>query len=631
MRPPGEPVAQTAGGLARIDRWVANPLVAYGAVLAIQLRILWRVWDYKDLTFGDTSSYFLDAAAWVHGLHDDIVWSPLYTDFLGTVVAVFHDLHTAVLVHRVAIVLAASLLVLAVMRRLLGPALGLVAAIWWAVLPANFDVAYEVHLFGVLPVLLAVLVVARSPGRRARGAALGILVASTLLVRNELLITVAGFAIALVIAELRGRRRPLDRRIGAAAGGPSGSAARRAGADRRIPLGALVRAYAIPLALAVAVSGVAYWRSFDQGSQAVASFAAKEQANFCQGYAVNWQQRYPSRFTGNPFLDCEPLVASVFGRRAPTLFQAIEANPRAVAAMAGWNALLIPSGVQVALFGATAGGEDPDYFPVVEHDRWALLALVGLVGVILTGLFTILREARREVGSEARGEAGSEARGEAGSGEARREGGSWPAAWWAQHRWAAILLGFVAVNLLVVALAERPAPEYIFGLSVGLIALTGLAVSAVLRRAGVMRFAGAAAGLLAIVALVASAPFYQPGPRPIDDGVVRTQVVHGELTAPTSVLLSDGYGGEICAYLGQTPVDHCTGVDWAALRARVAAGESLRAVLAADHVTAVYMPPDLEADPLLAPLATSPQSVGYRAVARGTAADGPWSVLVRVS
>jgi hypothetical protein len=582
-RPAGRPVAPAARGLARIDRWVANPLLAYGAVIAVTLRILWRVWDYKDLTFGDTSSYFLDAATWVHGLHDDIVWSPLYTDFLGTVLAVIHDPHTAVLIHRVAIVLAASLLALAVMRRLLGPALGLAAGIWWTVLPANFNVAYEVHLFGALPILLAVLVVARSPGRRARAAALGILVAATVLVRNELLVTDVGFAFALLAAELRGRRRALD---------------------RRAPLGVVLGAYALPLALAAALCGVAYWRSYDQGSRAVASFTAKQRVNFCQTYAVNWQQRYPRRFTGNPFLDCGPLVASVFGRPAPTLVEATEANPRAVASMAGWNALLLPSGVQVALFGATVGGEDPDYFPVVEHDPWALLGLLAIVGVILAGLVVT-------------------------RGEGRGEPDSWQGKWWAQHRWAAILLAIIAVNMLLVGLAERPAPEYIYGLTVGVMALTGLAVAAVLRRAGLTRFAGLAAGVLTIAALVAASPFYKPGPRPIDDGVARTQVVRGELIVPGSILLSDAYGAEICAYLGQTAVDHCAGVDWASLRAEVAAGRSLRTVLSADHVTAVYLPADLSGDSLLAPLVRSPRSVGYRQIASGADADGRWSVLSR--
>jgi hypothetical protein len=57
--------------------------------------------------------------------------------------------------HRAVIVMAATLGVLAVMRRLLPPALGLLIAMRWAILPINFETLYEVHLFALLPVLAA--------------------------------------------------------------------------------------------------------------------------------------------------------------------------------------------------------------------------------------------------------------------------------------------------------------------------------------------------------------------------------------------------------------------------------------------------------------------------------------------
>src|SRR5216683_1094233 len=97
---------QSSRWISLAEKLVANPLVAYGLVLLILLRELWGVWRYRDVTTGDTSSYFLDALRWAHGLHDDIVWSPLYTDFFGTVVALIHNVADAVLVHRLIIVIA---------------------------------------------------------------------------------------------------------------------------------------------------------------------------------------------------------------------------------------------------------------------------------------------------------------------------------------------------------------------------------------------------------------------------------------------------------------------------------------------------------------------------------------------
>src|SRR4029077_15650880 len=122
-----------------VDCAVRSPFVAYPAIIVLQLRLVWNIWRYKDVTYGDTSSYYRDAANWAHTLHDNIVWSPLYTNYFGTVAFFIKDVPSAVAAHRLAIVLAATVLVLALMRALLGPALGLLIAVWWAVLPPNFN------------------------------------------------------------------------------------------------------------------------------------------------------------------------------------------------------------------------------------------------------------------------------------------------------------------------------------------------------------------------------------------------------------------------------------------------------------------------------------------------------------
>ena len=74
---------------------MANPFFSYGAILVLQLRVIWNVWQYKDLTPYDTAAYFLRATSFAHGLHDDIVWSPLYTVFWGTIVAAVGDVYAA--------------------------------------------------------------------------------------------------------------------------------------------------------------------------------------------------------------------------------------------------------------------------------------------------------------------------------------------------------------------------------------------------------------------------------------------------------------------------------------------------------------------------------------------------------
>src|SRR5438045_8522626 len=63
------PVARARRLVDLADRVVAHPLVSYALIAALQLRVIWNVWKYKDLTYGDTSNYFINAASWMHGLH----------------------------------------------------------------------------------------------------------------------------------------------------------------------------------------------------------------------------------------------------------------------------------------------------------------------------------------------------------------------------------------------------------------------------------------------------------------------------------------------------------------------------------------------------------------------------------
>lgn len=319
------------------EKAVANPIVAYVAIAALQLRVIWNIWKYADLTSGDTSYYFVDAASWAHGLHESVVYYPLYDAFWGTILAIVHSVYAAMMVQRVAIVLVVTLLILALMRSLLGPALGMLLAAWWAIVPANYGVLYEVHLLGAVPILLALLVVAHAPRREGVGIAVAILLASAVLIRTELIAAAVILAAAAAIheaRELRGARR----------------------ASTRVYL----RSYVLPVALACLLIGGAYARSYVQGHMAWEQLQEKEQDSFCVNYTLGYQQRHPTQFAGSPFTECSPLMKQTFGRSMPTLLQASTANPRAVAGFAAWNLQLLPGGLQVATLGASAFKTFPD-------------------------------------------------------------------------------------------------------------------------------------------------------------------------------------------------------------------------------------------------------------------------------
>jgi hypothetical protein len=562
--------------LAASRRTVAWPVVSYALVIALQVRVLWDVWRFKDLIPGDTAGYFLDALSWAHGVHDDIVWSPLYTDFLGTFVAVVRPTYAALMAQRVTIVLIASVLVLALMRALVGPAIGLLIAAWWVLLPPNFNVEYEVHLFGLIPVLVAALVVARRPGRGALGIALAVLLGATILLRNELLIATVIVAGAVLVRERR---------------------ARRAG---HAPSSALIRAYGIPLAVVALLVGGMYWRSYDQGHTAQVTFTAKQDLNMCQVYATNYQQRHPGRFVGNPFSECSTLMAHDFGQRMPSLLQATVANPRAVAAMVGWNGVLLPSGLQVSLFGATVTGTNPDYFPVKEHEAYALVLSILLLVLLVAGAVAVRRDRER-----------------------------WRHEWLPPRVWAVLVLGAVSLMTVVVALTQRPRPEYMYGLTIALMALTGVSISALLGRAGRARATLPAAIAVTLVLVVAVPSYYQAGPRPIHDAVGRLTPVAAVLQRPTTVLLTAQDGFSICSYIGYTFSRHCNAADLPALLAGLARGTPISTALSDAKINVIYAEPVLLGVPAIEKLVLAPAHFGWHQIAGGVDRGIPWHVLMR--
>ncbi|MCW3032712.1 MAG: hypothetical protein JWM60_1057 [Solirubrobacterales bacterium] len=565
--------------IKRADAIVANPVVAYCAILALQLRLLWKVWDYKDLTSGDTAGYFLDAISWTHGLHDDIVWSPLYTNFLGSLDALFGgDVYQAVLVHRIAIVLGAALLVLALMRRLLGPAVGLLVTLWWVVSPQNFNPLYEVHLFGLLPLLVAALVVARWRGRGGRGAALGILLATTLVMRNETIIATLVFGAAIVVAEIREAR---GRRPSASASGFS--------------IRPYLRSYGIPIALACLLAGTFYARSFTQGNAVSQALRAKTGLNLCQSYAFNYQQRHPSKFTGNAFTECQPLMRQVFGAAEPNFTEAAVNDPRAMAAYIAWNGRLLASGLQVALFDATATGDQPDYPPVQTHRTYALILSIAFLLLLALGGWAIVRERRRS----------------------------------GPLTWVLILLGALTVTTLAVVLTERPRPEYMYPMTIGIMALSGACLSAVLRRGGVSRFTAPVGIVLTAILLAVVPPFYSKGPRPLRAAVGHLQIVRGILHQPRSVLIAGSFNFELCSYLAETHKRHCSSPSWPGLAAGVARGEPIRQVLDRAKASVIYAEPVLLANPAVATLVGAPARYGWRQLGAGSSDGQPWHILVR--
>jgi hypothetical protein len=185
------------------------------------------------------------------------------------------------------------------------------------------------------------------------------------------------------------------------------------------------------------------------------------------------------------------------------------------------------------------------------------------------------------------------------------------------------------VTALVVALTERPRPEYIYGLTVGLIAVVGIAAMALLRRADALPYVSLAAFAVILVSFVALPFPYHSGPRPLADAVTHLQVVKRELQRPSSVLIASGYNSETCNYLAENHLRYCSSPSWQALKDQVSAGRPLSKVLDKARATVIYADAGLRESPAVRRLLANPGAFGWRRAAGDDSPSGSWSVLVR--
>jgi len=551
---------------ADVVRILASAPVAYLAIVLLQLKVVWGMWWVKDLASGDTSEYFRAGYSWYEKGANVIAWSPLYTSFYGSLLFLSRDAYVATLAHRLVIVFALAVLVLTLMRRLLAPWAAWLMTAWWVVLPINYDTLYEVHLFVVLPLLGALVLLTRS-GPWRRGIALAALLATTLLMRNEFLIATAGLAALCVATEAYSRRRR----------------------------GRLnVAAYLLPLLAVAALVGLFYARSSVKYPQLTDALRRKHTLNVCQIVAFGYQQRHPE-WTASPWTECQELMARLFDRPEPSLGEAIRTNPSAIWEHVLWNARLVPGGVQLLLFNEVSGNASPDYAPVHlgSSTAWRLsVAWLALLALAMLGQF--------------------------------REQPYWWTHWIGPRRWAWAGLVLLAATAGFVMLMQRPPPSYLFPLGLGLMASTGIALQMVARRWGLARWMRRLVPLPVAVLLLTVVPTYasrkRSNSRPLMESYRRILPFVDSIRARGGMVVTSGFPNEVCNYFALGP--RC--VDYYALRAEVEAGSRWRNVLRHHRVVFVYLSEAALSDPSGEALSTVAGPVSR--IASGRTEQGAWTI-----
>jgi hypothetical protein len=560
------------------DRILAKAWVSYALISALQLKILWKIWQYRDLTTGDTSAYFTSAARWADNFAVNIVWSPLYTAYYGSLYWLTEDVYYATIIHRMIIVVVATLGVLALMRRLLPPAMALLIAAWWAVLPINFETLYEVHLFALLPILAAWLVAGLGDTPSTRGTALAILLATFVLVRNEILIAAAIFALICLVREVRARRR-----LGAAGAGFWHTR---------------LSAYGIPAMAGLGVCAVFYGLSYVKYPAMLNVIDSKHNANMCQVYAFGHGQRHPE-WTLSPWLECGPLMEATFGRARPSLAQMFISNPSAAFEHFWWNASLTPNGLQLALFNSMSGTVNPDYAAATHSFTALVLSAVAVAVVIAGGV------------------------------KAALHWNVWWPGWFRERRGLWLIMLSVVCVAIPVILSQRPRPSYLFSLTLVMMAMIGSAAYVLLEQ----RWLALSRALAVIgipLLLIFIPPYYSKyrSDRPLYVNYERLRPFQALLAMPRNKLLLGDYAGEFKGYLqlGASPLDYGLLQSWKA-------PQSLEQFLDAHHINILFVQPrvmqELRARPESHQLLEHPTSLGWRRLAPFDDSDSTWLLLYR--
>jgi hypothetical protein len=432
----------------RLTEMVRRPWFSYLALLMLQAKVMWGIWEYKDLASGDTSSYFGYAYHWFQNYTIHIAWSPLYTAFYGSLLHVSTDPYTVTILHRVVIVFAVTIMVLALMRRLLPHSLAWIVSAWWAILPIHFDSLYEVHLFAVIVPLAACLLVAYKPAMWARGCAVAIIACSSFLIRNELVVATFVLAVSYALWEVR--------------------LLRIARAENRTTpsLTHYLLSYGLPLVLAAMVVTSFYLRSYVKFPWLSVAFAEKHTVNMCQVYAFGYQQRHPAEWTKSPWLDCGDLIQKDFGSPRLSFFQMIRRNPKAMLEHMLWNTRLTPNGLQVLLFNVTSGSVNPDYVPVIQSA--IALPLSGIVIIILIGGMILLYRNKL----------------------------FWWDNWLESSFMAWITLASLAATAPLIILTQRPRPSYLFTTGIFLTACIGLCSFVIFHRLSLSKYLSSAISIM---------------------------------------------------------------------------------------------------------------------------------------
>ena len=295
-----------------------------------------------------------------------------------------------------------------------------------------------------------------------------------------------------------------------------------------------------------------------------------------------------------------------FGRKDPTLAEALRANPSAFSQHVGWNCQLLPSGLQFGMFSRYYGKITPDFGAMKGGSTVALVLSCIVVFAILlaTWLICTRRRTRELVGRFV-----------------RRGAGTW------------IALGCMMPSVFLAIFTQRPRPSYIFPLSFLFMLVTLFCIRLLIRNE-ILNFISrrtAHLGIFVLGGLLTAAVPATGRPakndRPLHDDYRRIKPYRSSLHLATGAFCSDtAWGDELSNYLSEGISKRIPVVSMESL---IAGG--LREGLKKKGVRTVYLREKSLLRPEVAEWRKSAQLDDWRVVATSKDSNSGWELWSKES
>jgi hypothetical protein len=308
--------------------------------LALQIKVLWNTWYSWDLPLWDGSNYFIYGRQVAGSFRfPPFEWSPLFAGYYAVFHLLFADAgpFAVYLAHRLITLILVLVLLYALLRATLSPAIAWLLAAYWIVLPVGLTNHYVVHLFVLIPLLGAYLM-SRSKSVYRNSIILVCLLLATF-VRSEFVISFVMASVLLMLNDYAINR------------------------DKMLHIGQWLRLYTPLLVVGVALV-VLVIRAGPSHTPISRPWGA-----FMQHYAWGYQERHPEWNVDFWFKYGEAVQRS-FGD-ASSLTEAALCNPLALVTHFLWNLRLLPE----ALLSILA--------PLVSASWTEILLVLGIVGLLV--------------------------------------------------------------------------------------------------------------------------------------------------------------------------------------------------------------------------------------------------------